>query len=644
MKESLIIYCTTIVMLTLCSEVSGQGDFETIELNRIPKTLSPEVDFLAESPLIDGLPDSNLEYLPVRKFNLVTKKENDSIVPVSYRLAYGTTFLYVYLEAEAPGFEFRDRAYQNGDGFVLTIAQAKSDGEPADEYYDLSCSAVDKPALEWARTIFWNYNVSKIFQPAGEGTKLEFKESNGKICFELLLPWQNIKPIHPWISESIGFNITVAKAMKDKSVSYYQILDEPLSALTKRNYCLLSFQLPGIVGKSQTFVSLREGHIFSGDSIHLSIVTAAEKAGNEELTIYFKTGDGERVSSVRKVFSCSPGITKNSFALLPSSLTENYGYSFNWKSLGNVSFYGNQGLTVLSEFDPETLEIRLSGCESKLSKGSFNTLQFQIIELKKRINELKVYETCASENKDLIRLKSNIAAAENGNDTLLRQVGFVRKAYQSKLDSTYQPYMVFVPENQKKAKKYPIIVYLHGSESDETSIVGFRSVIPDGFIGLGVYGRGKSNAFAADHAQDDITEAIEAVKSDYSIDTMNIFLAGFSMGGYGVFRTFYETPDKYRGLAIFSGSPYLGDRYTKGVPVPDFMDDKNLKSFKNIHVFMFHGEKDMNLPFTNAQRFADKLTHAGARVKFVSDSFAGHESPGIEVMSTFYGWIKENMK
>jgi len=97
-------------------------------------------------------------------------------------------------------------------------------------------------------------------------------------------------------------------------------------------------------------------------------------------------------------------------------------------------------------------------------------------------------------------------------------------------------------------------------------------------------------------------------------------------------------------LAIFSGSPCLGDHYTKGVPVADFMDGKNLKSFKNIPVFMFHGEKDMNLPFTNAQKFAEKLTRSGARVKFVSDSFAGHESPGIEVMSTFYGWIKENMK
>ena len=53
--------------------------------------------------------------------------------------------------------------------------------------------------------------------------------------------------------------------------------------------------------------------------------------------------------------------------------------------------------------------------------------------------------------------------------------------------------------------------------------------------------------------QEDIREAIADVCRHYPIDRSNIVLAGFSMGGYGVYRTHYETPGMYKALAVFCG-------------------------------------------------------------------------------------------
>ena len=60
-----------------------------------------------------------------------------------------------------------------------------------------------------------------------------------------------------------------------------------------------------------------------------------------------------------------------------------------------------------------------------------------------------------------------------------------------------------------------------------------------------------------DHAQEDVAESIDAVREDYPIDDANIILSGFSMGGYGVYRTFFETPKKFIAAAVFAGFPYM---------------------------------------------------------------------------------------
>jgi predicted esterase len=212
----------------------------------------------------------------------------------------------------------------------------------------------------------------------------------------------------------------------------------------------------------------------------------------------------------------------------------------------------------------------------------------------------------------------------------------------SRIDNTLQPYAVRIPAGYepKAAKKYPLIVYLHGSASDETNLAGVDYLGNGEFIELAPRGRGPSNAFSRDHAQEDIEEAIAAVIESYPIDETRVILTGFSMGGYGVYRTFYEYPTRYRALAVFSGQPDLASRYFPGEDHPNFLEDKNLGKFKGVPIYIFHGREDRNCPFTITQELAAKLERAGARVELVTEAGAGHQRPGPEALARYHQWLK----
>lgn len=630
------------VWMILALAFLGRAEMLTEKRDNVPAVSEQEVNFLTAAPAIDGVLDRGLETLPARQFGLVFRDGRDEAVPVTYRIAYGTEFLYVYLEAKAEHLTFRDRAYQNGDGFLVLIGRPQPGGEATDEFYELACSAVNLPEREWQRRIFWNYNVDTIFRPTSLDTRLEFHEEGGKIGFELLLPWVDVRPYHPWLSEGIGFNISFCKAVENgRSIWYQAIDDDSGSEFKKRRYAPLRFQKPSVTGPAQTFVSVKEGHVTEGQPLDLEAVTVAGQAGPEVLHIHM--GPGEGLAGRRIIrYDCAPGLTRHAFTVDTAQALEG-GYSVRWSS-ASMEGMGAQGVSVLPAFDAAALNALLEKKRDALAKGSLSTIQFMVQETEARFRALKPYETCTQERLALVRLNRMIDAVNRGEDPLVARPGFLRKAFRSKIDGTLQPYMVYLPEGYDKGRKYPLMVFLHGSASDESSLRGSAELIPPGFIAVGPLGRGKSNAFCRDHAQEDISEAIAAVAQDYSVDPSRILLAGFSMGGYGVYRTFYETPSRYRALAVFSGGPDLGGRYAPRETAPDFTDEKNLIPFRGVPLFIFHGGKDLNVSLPVTREVAAKLEKAGARVELRIEPDKGHERPGPESLEAYRQWVQRMMK
>ncbi len=111
------------------------------------------------------------------------------------------------------------------------------------------------------------------------------------------------------------------------------------------------------------------------------------------------------------------------------------------------------------------------------------------------------------------------------------------------------------------------------------------------------------------------------------------------MGGYGVYRTFYETPGRYAGLAVFSGSPDIGRRWI-GADQPDFQDTTLLRRFKDMQIFVFHGGRDRNCPVEQTEELVRKLRAAGAVVEYHLEPAKGHESPGPATARAYRRWLR----
>ncbi len=116
------------------------------------------------------------------------------------------------------------------------------------------------------------------------------------------------------------------------------------------------------------------------------------------------------------------------------------------------------------------------------------------------------------------------------------------------------------------------------------------------------------------------------------------------MGGYGVYRTYYEMPEKFKALAVFSGHPDLANRFSENSKeYPDFLEKKYYKNFKNIPIFIFHGKEDRNCSFELTEQLVDRLKKIKADVKFVYENHKGHELPDNETIEQFFNWVNKHL-
>jgi predicted esterase len=606
-----------------------------------PERLQAPVQFLEEPPVIDGVLDSGLTHLSTRHFTrILSDPPQESAPQAAYRMAYGTEFFYLYIEAAAESLICRDRAFQFGDGFHMVIAAPRPGNQPTDEFYVLACSAVNDPRMEWTRHVFWYYNVHDIFKRTSDETQLEFADGDGIISFELLLPWRDVHPYHPWISDGIGFNLRFVKALGSNGKTAYDVVHPNCIAceLQPRAYALLDFETPGIEGEPQTFVAASRGHITEDDSLSLTAVTITSKPGEDTIVVRAETAEGTLVAHQKEIYAFGTGLTHHTFGLNTTRMPSG-GYSVSWRTTA-AGIDGTTGLTVLPPLNAQGLRDRLAALPESVVPSTVTTLAFKLMELIAQIDSAKSYETCGAERIRLTRVQREIDRALAGDDPYASTTGFVRKAYRSELDSSLQPYMLQIPDDYDAGRSYPLFVFLHGSASTEYNLRDVTWMIPDGVIALAPRGRGTSNCYTFDHAQEDIAEAIHAVIADYPVDTTRIVLAGFSMGGYGVYRTFYETPKRFAALAVFSGPPNIANEWYPGENYPDFTDPALLGVFHGVPIFIFHGTEDRNAPFALTEALVAQLRAGGANVEYVAEPGKGHEAPGEKSLEIYNQWIR----
>jgi len=597
------------------------------------------VNYLTSLPVIDGKPDASVKQLAEFQFTRIdVSKENLKYPDAVFRIGYNQDYLYLLIRVNSDTIKFRDRAYQNGDGFHMVVAMPKPGGEPADEFYVLRFSPKSVKDNFAGLKGVWYYNID-LSGKRLPTAQFEAAAEKGVTYYEALIPWNEIPPYHPFNREGMGFNLCFVKADgKSEKVYYYAQYDEKIQwEQNKRKYIPLKFESPVKSKNVLSWFIPERRNLFEGNNIKGELAVYSPGSGTFEFVSSVSTIDGYIPQSVQTKINVHEGLDYYPVSIPSSDIVEG-GYNLRWRFADDVIKIFP--ITILPPFNRKDKFELLTKQSAVLSQGSQNTIIYRVNEIQESIDKIKPYENAGPLRDRMLKLETDIKRIIAGEDPYKAKTGIFRRAYLSKVDNTYQPYSIKVPADFNPAKKYPLFVLLHGSGQLDNGMLEGYDYTKGEFIEAAPSGRGTTNCYSADNAQDDIGECINDVIANYNIDEKNIVLAGFSMGGYGVFRTYYETPDRFAGLAVFSGHPNLANKWLEGKH-PNFTNAETLKLFRKIPMFIYHDKIDMNCPFDIMEGTVKILQVLGADLKFVVSSGLGHNILNESNREAFYSWLSK---
>lgn len=181
-------------------------------------------------------------------------------------------------------------------------------------------------------------------------------------------------------------------------------------------------------------------------------------------------------------------------------------------------------------------------------------------------------------------------------------------------------YWLYTPENP--AESMPLIVYLHGASGrgkDLNLVVAdedFPKYLQSGELGdvraYVLIPQLPADLRSWSDIGDSLYSLIQKTVSDFSIDTKNISLVGFSMGGTAVWELAAEYPDLFARIAPLAGS-------ARGVL-------EQVSVLQEIPVRAFVGSADTVIAPNSSEQMVAELKIAGADAQIIVLDGADHVS------------------
>ena len=202
-------------------------------------------------------------------------------------------------------------------------------------------------------------------------------------------------------------------------------------------------------------------------------------------------------------------------------------------------------------------------------------------------------------------------------------------------------YRMLLPKNFKAKKKYPIVLFLHGSGergndnekqlvhggklfSDPSNMDKFPAIVifpqcPAGSswarMKQGTASRPGIREFATDEPMTKpllmVSQLMDSLLSTRSVDKKRVYIGGLSMGGFGTFDMLARKPHIYTAAFPICGG---GDSTSAG------------RYGNNFPIWVFHGSADAVVTPENSRRMVAALTAVGAKVKYSEYPQVGHDS------------------
>ena len=278
---------------------------------------------------------------------------------------------------------------------------------------------------------------------------------------------------------------------------------------------------------------------------------------------------------------------------------------------------------------------RAATLESKLTAAKKEPLLAALPSARYRI---RLFEMAAASEINFARLnfgeelKEAVALLDDleaGRDPFRTRRGDMRKAYQSKVDNTLQPYRLFVPSTYDGSKTYPLIIALHGMGGDENSyfdqyLQGAFKVEAEnrGYIVACPKGREPASMYIGP-AEKDVMDVIAEVRRDYKVDAERIYMTGHSMGGYGTWSVAMNHPEVFAALAPVAGG---------GNPA-------GMAKIAHVPQFVVHGDNDKTVAVERSRVMVEAAKKLGVEVKYLEIAGGDHISVAPRTFKDVYDFF-----
>lgn len=166
------------------------------------------------------------------------------------------------------------------------------------------------------------------------------------------------------------------------------------------------------------------------------------------------------------------------------------------------------------------------------------------------------------------------------------------------------------------AKKWPLILFLHGSGERGTDLELLKKHGPPKLIANGRTIPAIVASLQCESARIWNPHGVKAVTDHLArtlrVDTARLYLTGLSMGGFGTWETALEYPDTYAAIAPICGG--AGVRWVMA------------ERIKDLPCWIFHGDKDTAVPLDFSVKMHTALKKAGSQAKLTIYPGVGHDS------------------
>ncbi|MES1263464.1 MAG: prolyl oligopeptidase family serine peptidase, partial [Peristeroidobacter soli] len=251
----------------------------------------------------------------------------------------------------------------------------------------------------------------------------------------------------------------------------------------------------------------------------------------------------------------------------------------------------------------------------------------------------------------------------NGKPARVRAGGFVRLAWVDETDGSVQYARAYLPVRYDTAKKWPMVVQLHGYNPPNPQYwnwwgVDSRHALDGEYPGqpgvIYVEPHGRGNVQYRGFADSDVLRAISEAKRLFSVDEDRVYLTGESMGGWGVWNVATRHPELFAAIAPVHGgvdyhSQMSEEEIAKLAPVARFLKESESSwsmadSLINTPIFVHHGEVDRSVNVDWSRWGVKLLQRWGYDVRYHEYPGKGHEMLSTGNSSMSVEWFLQHRR